>query len=593
MRRGGGNSGSRIAASKGVAFSKSPVLAVRLPVWRSRVVLFVLFAAFLALAGRALWLQGMSTNFLQKQGEARYTATFTLPATRGKITDRNGQVLASSVPVKAVWADPSMIAEEPPEPEKVRELAKLLEMTEPELKKKISANGTFIYLKRQVELDVIEKIAALKIKGIDTEKEYKRFYPQGEVMTHIVGFTNVEDIGQESMELAQQKNLKGTTGSRRVIRDRLGNIVEDIGATKSPHDGKDLTLSVDSKLQYIAFTNLRDAVEKYKAKAGGAVILDVHTGEILALANWPTYNPNNRSVLTGEQLRNRVLTDTFEPGSTLKPLTIALALETKRVNPGSMYQTAPGHMLIGDKTIRDSHAHGMLTVSQIIQKSSNIGMAKIALPIPSKEMWEIFTKSGFGQQPKFGFPGAVAGRVRPHKSWRPIEQANMAFGHGISVSLIQLARSYLVFARDGDIIPLSFQKVTEQPVGQQVVSPKTAAQIREMLEMVVSPEGTAPQAQVAGYRIGGKTGTAQKIVNGRYSNSKYVASFVGIAPMSNPRFIIAVMVDEPSTFLHQGGTVAAPTFAILAANALRASNVPPDSSVTNIIIPEHPVEESL
>ncbi len=591
MRRGGGNSGSRIAASKGVAFSKSPVLAVRLPVWRSRVVLFVLFAAFVALAGRALWLQGMSTSFLQKQGEARYARTITLPATRGKITDRNGQVLASSMPVKAVWADAEDIAGEPPE--KLAELARLLDMSVADINKKLSSGGSYIFLKRQVELDVVDKILDLKLKGVGADKEYKRYYPQGEVMTHIVGFTNVEDIGQESMELAQQSNLKGSTGSRRVIKDRLGNIVEDIGATKSPHDGKDLTLSVDSKLQYIAFTHLRDAVEKYKAKAGGAVILDVHTGEILALANWPTYNPNNRSVLTGDQLRNRVLTDTFEPGSTLKPLTVALALETKRVNPGSMYQTSPGHMVIGDRTIRDSHAHGMLTVSQIIQKSSNIGMAKIALPIPSKEMWETFTKFGFGQQPKFGFPGAVAGRVRPYKSWRPIEQANMAFGHGISVSLIQLARSYLVFARDGDIIPLSFQKVTEQPVGQQVISPRTASQMRAMLELVVSPEGTAPQAQVAGYRIGGKTGTAQKIVNGRYSNSKYVASFVGIAPMSNPRFIIAVMVDEPSTFLHQGGTVAAPTFAILAANALRASNVPPDSSVTNIIIPEHPVEESL
>ncbi len=590
MRRGGGNSGSRIAASKGVAFSTSPVLAVRLPVWRSRVVLFVLFAAFLALAGRALWLQGMTTTFLQKQGEARYARTITLPATRGKITDRNGQVLASSMPVKAVWADAEEIANE--SPEKMSELARLLEMSGADINKKLKSGGSYIFLKRQVELDVVEKILALKMKGLGADPEYKRYYPQGEVMTHIVGFTNVEDIGQESMELAQQKELKGSIGSRRGIKDRLGNIVEDIGATKSPHDGKDLTLSVDSKLQYIAFTHLRDAVEKYKAKAGGAVILDVHTGEILALANWPTYNPNNRSVLTGEQLRNRVLTDTFEPGSTLKPLTIALALDTKRINPQSMYQTAPGHMVIGDRTIRDSHAHGMLTVEQIIQKSSNIGMAKIALPIPSKEMWEIFTKSGFGQQPKFGFPGAVAGRVRPHKSWRPIEQANMAFGHGISVSLIQLARSYMVFARDGDIIPLSFQKVTEKPVGTQVISPKTAAQMRVMLEMVVSPDGTAPQAQVAGYRIGGKTGTAQKLVNGRYSNSKYIASFVGIAPMSNPRFIIAVMVDDPSTVLHQGGTVAAPTFAILAANALRASNVPPDSSVTNIIIPEHPLQES-
>jgi cell division protein FtsI (penicillin-binding protein 3) len=411
-------------------------------------------------------------------------------------------------------------------------------------------------------------------------------------MTHMVGFTNVEDVGQESMELAQQKNLVGQPGSRKVIKDRLGRIVEDMGMSREPHDGKDLTLSVDSKLQYIAYTNIKNAVEKFSAKAGAAVVLDVHTGEVLALANYPSYNPNDRRNLTGEQLRNRVITDTFEPGSTFKPFVVALALETKRVTPDTVYDTAPGRMVIGDRTIRDSHAHGALTVSQIIQKSSNIGMAKIALPIPSQELWEMFTKAGFGQAPRFGFPGAVAGRVRPYKSWRPIEQANMAFGQGLSVSLLQLARSYMIFARDGDIIPLSFQKVNEPPVGQQVISPKTAAQIRVMLESVVSPQGTASKAQVASYRIGGKTGTAQKVINGRYSQTHYIGSFAGIAPMSNPRFIIAVMIDEPSGPVHTGGSVAAPTFAALAASALRADNVPPDSSVTDIIIPEHPLEEA-
>ena len=592
MKRGGaGVSGARVAASKGVSFSKSPVLAVRLPSWRSRVVLFGLFAAFAALAGRAVWLQAWSTEFLQQQGANRYQRTLELPATRGKIMDRNGQVLASSMPVKAVWAIPEDVLNSPPA--KLRELARLLDMPESELRKKLDSDHTFVYLKRQVEMDVIEKIAKLNIDGLDTRKEYKRFYPQGEVMTHLVGFTNVEDVGQESMELAQQKNLVGTVGSRRVIKDRLGHIVEDVGLSKDPHDGRDLTLSVDSKLQYIAFSQIKAAVEKFHAKAGAALVLDVHTGEVLALANYPTYNPNDRRVLTGEQLRNRVMTDTFEPGSTLKPFTVALALDTNRVTPNTMYDTSPGRIVVGDRTIRDSHAHGMLSVSQIIQKSSNVGVTKIALPIPSQEMWELFTKSGFGQQPKFGFPGAVAGRVRPYKSWRPVEQANMAFGHGISVSLIQLARSYMIFARNGDIIPLSFQKISEPPVGQQVISPKTARQMREMLESVVGPEGTASQAQVAGYRVGGKTGTAQKLIGGRYSNTHYVGSFVGIAPMSNPRFIIAVMVDDPSSAVHTGGGVAAPTFAALAANALRAANVPPDSSVTDIIIPEHPLEGDL
>jgi cell division protein FtsI (penicillin-binding protein 3) len=591
MKRGGnGVNGSRVAASKGVAFSTSPVLAVRLPTWRSRVVLFVLFSAFAALAGRALWLQAMSTQFLQQQGKNRYERTIELPATRGKIMDRNGQVLASSLPVKAVWAIPDDVLAS--KPEKLRALAKLLDMPEVELRKKLDSDRTFVYLKRQVEMDVIDKIKKLDIDGLDTRKEYKRFYPQGEVMTHVVGFTSVEDVGQESMELAQQKTLVGATGSRRVIKDRLGHIVEDVGLSKEPHDGKDLTLSVDSKLQYIAFSSIKAAVEKFHAKAGAALVLDVHTGEVLALANYPTYNPNDRSVLTGEQLRNRVMTDTFEPGSTLKPFTVALALDTKRVTPNTMFDTTTsGRFVVGDHAIRDTHAHGMINVSTIIQKSSNIGVTKMALAMPPQEMWEMFTKAGFGQQPKFGFPGAVAGRVRPYKAWRPIEQANMSFGHGISVSLIQLARSYMIFARDGDIIPLSFQKVTERPQGQQVISPKTAREMREMLESVVSPQGTASQAQVAGYRVGGKTGTAQKLINGHYSNSRYVGSFVGIAPMSNPRFIIAVMVDDPSSAVHTGGGVAAPTFAALAASALRAANVPPDSSVTDIIIPEHPLED--
>jgi cell division protein FtsI (penicillin-binding protein 3) len=581
----------RVAASKGMAFSKSPVLAVRLPDWRSRVMLFVLFAAFAALGLRALWLQGMSTGFLQKQGKSRYERTLELPATRGKIMDRNGQVLASSLPVKAVWAIPEDVLASPPE--KLTELARLLEMPESELRKKLDSDRTFVYLKRQVEMDVIAKIEKLKISGLDTRKEYKRFYPQGEVMTHMVGFTNVEDVGQEGMELAQQKSLVGVPGSRRVIKDRLGRIVEDLGFSREPHDGKDLTLSVDSKLQYIAFTSIKNAVEKFNAKAGAAVVLDVHTGEVLALANYPTYNPNDRTKLTGEQLRNRVITDTYEPGSILKPVTVALGLDTKRITPNTTFDVSPGYIMITGKRIRDTHNYGVRTVGGILQKSSNVGVVKISQLIPPQEMWEMYTKLGFGQAPRFGFPGPAAGRVRPWKSWRPIEYANMAFGHGLSVSLLQMARAYMIFARNGDMIPLSFVKVNEEPVGQQIISPQTAGQVRTMLESVVSPEGTASRAQVAGYRVGGKTGTAQKLVNGHYSQSSYVGSFVGIAPMSKPRFIIAVMVDDPRGAVHTGGGVAAPTFADLAANALRAHNIPPDSSVTDIIIPEDPLEEGL
>jgi cell division protein FtsI (penicillin-binding protein 3) len=580
----------RTAAAKGVPFTTSPVLAVTLPAWRSRVVLFLLFAAFLALAGRALWLQGISTEFLQKQGESRYARTLELPATRGKITDRNGQILASSVPVKAIWAIPDDVQTAPRD--KLRELARLLDMNERDLRKKLDSDRNFVYLKRQVEQETVDKIVALKIPGIETRKEYKRFYPEGEVMAHVVGFTSIEDAGQDGMELASQKNLAGKTGSRRVIKDRLGRIVEDIESISEPHDGKDLALSIDSKIQYIAFSQLKEAVEKHKAKAGGIVVLDVHTGEVLALANLPTYNPNNRAVLTGAQLRNRVLTDTYEPGSTLKPFTVALALESHRVTPASSIQTAPGKMTIGKATIGDAHPHGVLSVAQIIEKSSNVGTAKLALQMQPQEMWEMFTTVGFGQQPKFGFPGAVAGRVRPYKSWRPIEQATMSYGHGISTSLIQVARSYMIFARDGDMIPLTFQKATEVPVGQHVISEKTAQQMRAMLEMAAGPGGTAPRAQVPGYRVAGKTGTAYKLVGGQYVQ-KYVASFVGFAPVSDPRIIIAVMIDEPSNGVHYGGDVAAPVFSAVAANALRALNVAPDSPVTSIIIPTDIVQESM
>ncbi|MGX4641700.1 peptidoglycan D,D-transpeptidase FtsI family protein [Massilia sp. SYSU DXS3249] len=591
MKRDKPFSGGRVAASKGMAFSKSPVLAVRLPDWRSRVMLFLLFAGFATLAGAAVYRQVINDEFLQKKGKSRYERTLEMPATRGKIMDRNGQVLASSLPVKAVWALPEDVLASPPE--KITELARLLEMPEQELRKKLDSDRTFVYLKRQVEMDVIAKIEKLKINGIDTRKEYKRFYPQGEVMTHMVGFTNVEDVGQEGMELAQQKSLVGTPGSRRVIKDRLGRVVEDLGILREPHNGKDLTLSVDSKLQYIAFTSVKNAVEKFNADAGGAVVLDVHTGEVLAMANYPTYNPNDRRKLTGAQLRNRVITDTFEPGSTIKPLTVALGLETGKITPNTVFDTGSGRIVVGGRPIRDLHPKPMLTTSGVIQKSSNIGVVKIAQMIPPQQMWELYTKVGYGQAPRFGFPGPTAGRVRPWKSWKPIEYANMAFGHGLSVSLLQMARSYMIFARNGDIIPLSFVKVTEEPVGQQVISPKTAAQVRTMLESVVGPEGTASRAQVAGYRVGGKTGTAEKLVNGRYSRTDNIGYFVGIAPMSKPRFVIAVMVDNPRGALRQGGNVAAPTAADLAANALRAANIPPDSSVTDIIIPEEPLEEGM
>lgn len=582
-------SNARNAAGKGVSFSSNPILEVKLPVWRSRLVLFFLFAAFVALMVRALWLQGITTEFLQKQGASRYARTLELSATRGKITDRHGQVLASSVPVKAIWASSESVLEAPPE--KVTQLAALLDMSETDLRKKLVSDRQFVYLKRQAEQPLVDKVLALGITGIKTEKEYKRFYPEGEVMAHVVGFTNVEDKGQEGIELASEKNLAGKMGSRRVIKDRLGRVVEDIESVRPPHDGKDMKLSIDSKIQYIAYTHVKEAVEKFKAKAGAAVVLDVQTGEVLALVNLPTYNPNDRSVLTGAQLRNRVITDTFEPGSTMKPFTIALALETGRVKPDTLIETAPGVMMIGPTPIHDAHKQGTLTVAGVIQKSSNIGTAKIALQMPPKEMWEMFATLGFGQQPNIGFPGAVAGRMRNFKTWKPIEQATMSYGHGLSVSLLQIARAYMIFARKGDTIPLTFQQSTEMPVGTRIISEATAMKMREMLESVTQPGGTATQARVPGYRVAGKTGTAHKIEGGRYVN-KYVGDFVGFAPVSNPRIIVAVMIDEPSSGGYYGGTVAGPVFAAITANVLRSMNVVPDSSVVNII-PEPSVQESL
>ncbi len=579
----------RKAAARGVSFSASPVLAVQLPPWRSRVALFVIFALFLVVAVRAFWLQAMSTEFLQEKGRSRYLHTIELPAVRGKITDRHGEVLAASLQVKTIGVIPKAFSATD---EQVRRLAQLLEMPLPELKKKLASDRSFVFLKRQVDEDVAERIARLGLPGLDTRLEYKRFYPVGPVAAHILGFTNVEDVGQEGMELAQQTTLGGSTGSRRVIRDRLGRIIEDIGYVREPRDGRDLVLSIDNRIQYTAFAELQRAIEQHRAAAGAIVVLDVKSGEVLALANLPTYNPNTRNGLTGAQLRNRVMTDTYEPGSTLKPFPVALALEKGMVRPDTMIDTPP-RLTIGSASIGDSHANpSSMSVTEIIQKSSNVGTVRMAMKFEPREMWDIYTSVGFGQAPRFGFPGAVAGRLRSYKNWRPIEQATMSYGHGVSVSLIQVARSYMVFARNGEMIPLSFQKLEQPPQPQRVISEKTALQMREMMEKVVGPGGTAPLAQVSGYRVAGKTGTAHKLENGRYV-SKYVASFVGFAPVSDPRIIIAVMIDEPSAGKHYGGQVAAPVFASVAAGALRAMNVAPDASTDNVIMPVESVTESM
>jgi cell division protein FtsI (penicillin-binding protein 3) len=573
-----------------VKHSRNALLTTKLSAWRSRFVLGMLALAFVALGLRAFWLQAWSTEFLQKQGASRYERALEIPANRGKIVDRSGAMLASSLPAKAIWADPEDV--DAPR-EKLNELAKLLSMDRRDLDRKLAEDKNYVYLKRQVDADVAARVAALNIRGINQRNEFKRHYPEGETVAHIVGFTNVEDVGQEGFELAQQQRLAGKPGARRVIKDNLGRFIEQIGSGREPQDGADLTLSIDTRIQFLAFNALRDAVREHRAKAGAVVVVDVQTGEVLALSNWPTYDPNNRGQLTGAQLRNRVFTDTFEPGSTMKPFAIAMGLEAGKVRPSTVIETAPGKLTIGTATIGDAHPHGALTVEQVLQKSSNVGTVKIALQLPPQKMWEGFTSVGFGQAPQIGFPGTVSGRVRPYKNWKPIEQATMSYGHGISVSLIQMARAYTVFARDGDVIPLTMTRTDVEATGVPVFRPETAQAVRKMLEMAAGPQGTAPQAQISGYRVGGKTGTAYKQENGAYQTNKYISSFVGFAPVSKPRIVVAVMIDEPSAGKHYGGEVAAPIFARITGEALRAMRVAPDAPFATLIQPVDPVRESL
>ena len=561
---------------RGHRFTESPVLQLALQGWRSRTVGLLLMGAFLALVGRGFYLQVINNDFLQQKGDSRYLRDIEISASRGKIVDRNGDMLAVSTPMKTIWAIPGDARQM--SGEQKRQLAGLLDMGVRELDAKIASEKTFTFIKRQVSPETADRIAVHKFPGVHQEKEYRRFYPTGDMTAHIVGFTGVDDKGLEGVELAFQGSLLGRPGSRTVIRDRRGNIVEDVGATKPPQDGKDVRLALDSKIQYLAYSQLKEAVDKHSAKAGGAIVIDARNGEILALANWPTYNPNNRERLSGAQLRNRAITDTYEPGSVMKPFTAALALEKGKVRFDTVINCA-GKLTIGPASISDAHSHGALTVAQVIQKSSNVGTAKIALGFSPKEMWDLFDSLGFGQAPNLGFPGEVNGRLRPWKNWRPIEQATMSYGHGIAVSLVQMARAYTVFAHEGELMPLSLTKIDDTPPhGTPIFSPQTARELRAMLEMAAGPEGTAPKARVPGYRVGGKTGTAYKVEGGVYAR-KYVASFVGLAPISEPRLVVAVMIDEPTAGGHYGGDVAGPAFSQIMGGALRTLGVPPDAPV--------------
>ena len=575
--------------SRSVQLSSSPLLASKTPVWRSKLIVAAIALGFMGLVGRAAYVQVFANDFFIRQGEVRFVRTLTLPANRGRVLDRNGMLLASSVPAPSIWANPEDIERDPV---KLRELARLLEMSTFELDKKLKDDEkTFVWLRRQLDEPVVKQILALNIKGVYDIKEYKRLYPEGEAAAHIVGFTNVEDQGQEGVELVFQKQLSGKPGSRRVIKDRLGRVVEDVGEAVPPVDGEDLQLSIDSKVQFFAYQKLRDAVLENKAKAGSVVVLDAQSGEILALANYPSYSPDKRINLSGEQLRNRALTDTFEPGSTMKPFAVALALEKGLVKPETPIQTAPGRITITGSTITDAHPHGVLTVNEIIQKSSNVGTVKLAMQMQPREMWEMFAQVGFGQKPQLPFPGVVTGRLRPYKTWRPIEQATMSYGYGISGSLFQVARAYTVFARDGEVVPATLMKAEQQVAGVRVISAENAKAMRKMLQMAAGPGGTAQKAQTMGYSVGGKTGTAHKQEGKGYAGKKYRGFFVGMAPIEAPRIVVAVMIDEPSNGRYYGGDVAAPVFSQTVQQTLRLLGVQPDMAVKPQIVAKS-VEES-
>ena len=562
---------------RSVNYATSPLLASKTPPWRSRFVVVLVGAAFLVLLGRAVHLQILHTDFYQAQGEKRFVYKEPLPASRGRILDRNGLALATSVALPSVQVDTKLFNAGAADR---KALAKLLSLPPAELDDRLDGPAATVTLRRHVEEAVWAEIKALGLKGVQEVREYKRRYPEGEAAAHVVGFTDPDGKGINGIELVFNDELLGQAGQRTVVRDRLGRVVEDVGEQASPVQGQDVVLSIDSKVQFFAWQRLREAVREHGALGGSAVVLDVQTGEVLALAN---YRSAERNKTAGARLRNSALTDTFEPGSTMKPFTVALALEHGPWTPATRIDTAPGRIVIAGAPITDSHPHGTLTVAEVIQKSSNVGTVKMAMQLPAREMWEMYTAIGLGQRPRIDFPGAAAGRLRPYKSWRPVEQATMSYGYGLSASLFQLARAYTAFARDGELIPLTLQRhdleADGMMAGQRVMSARTAQQVRDMLRLAAGPGGTAPKAQALGYSVGGKTGTARKHEGKGYATGKYHAFFVGLAPVTRPRIVVAVMVDEPTRGTYFGGDVAAPVFSQIVQQTLRMMNVAPDLDV--------------
>jgi cell division protein FtsI (penicillin-binding protein 3) len=558
--------------------AKNPVLASTLPMWRSKLVVLIVFMAFAALIGRAFWVQIVNQDFYIEQGQKRYQRTIELDATRGRIVDRHGAMLAVSLATYEIWATPKLLDEASFGP-----LAKLLELPATDLRRRLSADKQFVLLKRQVDADTAAHIGRLGLAGITQIADTKRFYPEGEAAAHVVGFTDIEDKGQEGVELAANAQLSGEPGHREVIRDRLGRVVSETRPLVPAQNGATVHLTIDRRIQQLAYAQLKAAIRKHSAQAGSVVVLDARNGEILALANWPAFDPNNRKRLTGRQLRNRAVVDTFEPGSTIKPLVVALSIDEGKVRPQTLIDTAPGTYRIGRNVVHDTSDHGRITVAEALQKSSNIALAKLALNLPAETIWAKYQEYGLGRSPELTFPGVASGKVRPYKRWRPIEQATMAYGYGLSASLLQIAQIYTAYAGDGTMHPATLLLAGSSggnPIaaraGHRVTTPATAVAIRSMLEMATGPGGTGRAAVIDGYRVGGKTGTARKQIGATYAKNRYRALFVGMAPMSDPRLIVAVMIDDPAGRAFYGGTVAGPVFSSIAGGALQLLGVPPD-----------------
>ena len=561
----------------------NPLLRLDLQRWRMRLVMALLFGGFAALTVRATYLQAWQTEFLNLQGDKRINRVVPITAHRGMILDRRGEPLAISTPVESLWVNPR---EAEAGAEQIRALADLLGEDHTALASVFADKArTFVYLRRQVSPELARQCLALGIKGLHAQPEFRRFYPAGEVMAQVVGMTDVEDRGIEGLELIYDTWLAGEVGMKRVVRDRKGNVVEELELLRLPKPGNDLTLSFNLQIQYLAYRELSAAVKRHRALAGSVVVVDSRTGEILALATVPSFNPNNRGTYSADRARNRPATDIFEPGSTMKPFLVAAAMDAGIVDANTRIDTGPGYYYIGEKRITDVHPKGVLSLTEALQVSSNVAAARIAMDLKAEDYWRLLDQAGFGKAPGTGLPGEAGGTLRPYHTWRPIEKATMGFGHGMSVSLLQLARAYTAFANGGVMPPLTVLKRRDQAVGRRVMSAETARLVHEMLERVTHDGGTAPRARVMGYRVAGKTGTAHKPAGGAYAADKYIASFVGLAPASDPRLVVAVMIDEPAGRQYYGGLVAAPVFSKVMAGALRLMAVPPDAPMDAVTAP--------